>query len=328
MNTSKENQKEIEFLQIVSESSDEKIQEYWKANKLDVAYFNNIFLRKATERNKSGITKMLLEAGADVQTQNGAPLRMAATRGATEMVKILLEHGADIHANKGEALYMAACNNHIKTVKCLLDAGADVSKKFHAALMLSAECGHTEIVDLLLDKGDYRKKIPSYAVIALAGTGRAQEVDSILQISKQPHDPKDTTPRANIRTVEKTALQYAARQGHNEVIQTLIKHGAKFTPDSSAIYEATHCRRLQTIKLLLQAGASPLQDGEHNPILASEANKTHEITKVLLKAYSTNELESLKDEEKFPQEKLQAEFQRRRLKQLQKQNQKEPQIEL
>jgi hypothetical protein len=81
----------------------------------------------------STVTRLLLNAGADVNAQGGSygdALQAASAGGHEQVVKTLLDAGADVNAQGGyygDALRAASAKGHEQVVKTLLSAGAEVS---------------------------------------------------------------------------------------------------------------------------------------------------------------------------------------------------------
>ncbi|KAH8621149.1 HET-domain-containing protein [Alternaria alternata] len=81
----------------------------------------------------STVTRLLLDAGADVNAQGGEygnALQAASERGYVQVAKLLLDAGADVNAQgggHGNALQAASQEGHEQVVKMLLDAGAEVN---------------------------------------------------------------------------------------------------------------------------------------------------------------------------------------------------------
>eukprot|EP00877_Chromochloris_zofingiensis_P011338 jgi/Chrzof1/6458/Cz18g11190.t1 len=69
------------------------------------------------------IVQLLLNRGANRLDE---AMLQAATTGRTGIVKILLDAGADVHARQDEALRYAAEMGHLDTVQLLLQSGAAV----------------------------------------------------------------------------------------------------------------------------------------------------------------------------------------------------------
>jgi hypothetical protein len=110
----------------------------------------------------STVTRLLLDAGADVNAQGGEygnALRTASFEGYDQIVKMLLDAGAEDNAEGGEygnALYAASFEGHEQIVKMLLDAGAEVNAQggfYGNALQAASFEGHEQVVKTLLDVG-------------------------------------------------------------------------------------------------------------------------------------------------------------------------------
>lgn len=86
--------------------------------------FENKALIHAARFGNIDIVNLLLDNGADVNTEDGYPLRWAAMNGHTEIVRILIKYGADVNVEKGISLRWAATRGHAKIVRLLLNAGA------------------------------------------------------------------------------------------------------------------------------------------------------------------------------------------------------------
>ena len=82
------------------------------------------------------VAKMLLEAGADVETPDNygqTPFFMACWKGHAEVANLLLEYGAnkDCKTKTGITPFFQACReNHVEVVKLLLDYGCNPSMPF------------------------------------------------------------------------------------------------------------------------------------------------------------------------------------------------------
>jgi len=85
---------------------------------------------------ESKLTKLLLDAGADVNarsvTLNDTALSRAAQRGDPETVRVLVHAGADLEAKDGSGwtpLFNAALSGNAETVQILVSAGADINAR-------------------------------------------------------------------------------------------------------------------------------------------------------------------------------------------------------
>lgn len=134
-------------------------------------------------------SKQTAEEDADLAI---SPLLYAAETGDLPAISRLLEHSAPVDVMDAcfwTPLMKAALNGHTEVVSRLLKAGADVNqtdKGGYSSLMLAASNNHSEIVEILIEAG------------------------------------------ATINQVETTngwtALIWAAKLGHTETVQQLLKH--------------------------------------------------------------------------------------------------------
>ena len=126
--------------------------------------FSSPVLWVASLQGHMGIVKLLLENGANVNTEEGASHKnvlQAASDGIHDsagVVKLLVEYGADVNAKAGvygKALAVASNRGHEGIVKVLIEAGADVNPRTgnSTPLCLAAAGGHEGVVKLLLENG-------------------------------------------------------------------------------------------------------------------------------------------------------------------------------
>ena len=118
-------------------------------------------LEQAILRNKTAIAILLLESGADPNTNNASgrsPLHLAIERNNPEIIAALLKAGAKPDAQDKAGwtpLHHAAAKNQAGNAKILLDSGADpmvLSELGGTPLHEAAASGGKEIIRLLLDR--------------------------------------------------------------------------------------------------------------------------------------------------------------------------------
>ena len=178
----------------------------------------------------------LLKAGADPNglTTNGvSPLNLAITNGSPDMVKLLLDAGANVNGLEpsGESMLMtAAAVGVIGSVEALIDHGAEVDMRDatfnHTALMIASREGHADVVAMLLDHDadpnastPIGETPPFVAPNSVPGFGFGM---GILR-GGVPADRGRREPQPG----GLTPLHYAARHGHVDVAQELLKAGAE-----------------------------------------------------------------------------------------------------
>jgi ankyrin repeat protein len=121
-------------------------------------------LEFASAHGRTGIIKVLLEAGTDVNAKSplgleAAPLMAAVGGGHAEAVQLLIDYGADLEVRDSlgkTCLFYAVEFGYRKVLQVLLDSGADVnvSDKWRQTLLSYAVLHNSiEFVKLLLAAG-------------------------------------------------------------------------------------------------------------------------------------------------------------------------------
>ena len=198
----------------------------------------------------------------------------AVKRGETSTIADLLRsrpeliRAADEYDKTG--LHWAAETDQVETAQLLLDAGADMEALTSwgaTPLEWAAAMGSTRVGDLLLARG-----AGGLTLIVAAGLGKPETVKGIIASGADlsahrrrgaPESPDDHWPAdsAHIRgDVLSDAMFAAARNGHTEVVEYLLDHGAQV--DAKGVFGATglHWAAINghrgTVELLIARGAS------------------------------------------------------------------------
>ena len=157
------------------------------------------------------------------------PLHEASRHGHTKVVSYLLDHGADINqravAPAGmTALHLACCQGRVEVMKLLLERDADptiATLDGVTPLMSASILGFVDCVESLLTHGE-----------ALA--------------------------TIDIQTKDGSALVYACRRGHVEVVKALLKAGAdpllETTGDITPLSAARSMGHCEIVRLLEVSG--------------------------------------------------------------------------
>jgi len=142
--------------------------------------------------NQLEIVRYFVESGLDIEkgdSDGATPLFATAGEGHLEVVRYLVEQGANKNIQHGEenSLSTAATNGHLEVVRYLVEHGVDTIKD-DRAFEFACYNGHADIAEYLLDV-------------------RCIDIDLADHFGR-------------------TALHYAARDGHLDVAQVLFRYGA------------------------------------------------------------------------------------------------------
>lgn len=184
-------------------------------------------LHWAAYHDDADAVKALLAAGANAKAVNRygiTPLAQACENGNAQVVEMLLKAGAEVnipHAEGETPLMTAARTGNPAVIQVLLDNGATINAaeewRGQTALMWAAAEGHLDAVKLLIAKGaDINAKSKVFDFTALK--------------------PKAGSVGMNFPRGGFTPLLFAARQGHSNVVKTLVEAGANINladPDAT-----------------------------------------------------------------------------------------------
>ncbi|KAJ4416134.1 hypothetical protein N0V85_002402 [Neurospora sp. IMI 360204] len=189
-------------------------------------------LTAASYDGRLDILRLLLDAGADVNSSDGWALQTAASEGHYDIVKELLDRGTNVNAFtktekfvEGTALQAATQAGWKDIVSLLLEHNADPNLgggQDAPPILAAAMYGNPEILDLLVDKkanvnvhGGYDQSTPLInAVEQISGT------ESLEKLLNAGADINATNADGD------TALIVAAREGDRSVVRFLLKKDA------------------------------------------------------------------------------------------------------
>lgn len=187
-------------------------------------------LLTAAEYGHAEIVRMMLEAGADVDTRGiGGPsaIQLAASLGRADVVRLLLAAGADQTSKRvtctfDDPLCRAASNGHEQVVQILLDAGEDVNGPSASDSPLYAAAGNEEIpmMRFLLERGAdvHAHDCGAKAICTAAARGYELVVRLLVANGISPDGP---------RKINQSPMLSAMMGGQTHVIRTLTELGAK-----------------------------------------------------------------------------------------------------
>ncbi len=175
----------------------------------------------ASAENKPAASPPAVIAKPPAPVSDGAFLD-AALEGSIATIRQAIESGVDVNATDEEgrtALLLAAFNGHTEVVRLLLGRQAQLEHRDasgRTALMYASTGPNNETVRLLLEAGAEPNSVDSgekfTALMHAAAEGQHEVVRSLLEFKADPR----------IRDIDgDTARDFAARNGHVEVVQLL-----------------------------------------------------------------------------------------------------------
>ncbi|KAM0247206.1 hypothetical protein ACHAP5_004288 [Fusarium lateritium] len=224
-------------------------------------------LYEATDNESERIIELLLRYGASANAtgeEYGNALTAAAYDGTIDIIKMLLDAGADINSPDGWALQHAAGEGHVDVVNLLLERGANVNAcSSHSnmpqgtALQAAVESGQSDIVDILLEHGaDPNLGGGEFTHPIIAAASKGEEA-----IFKKLLDAKvDVTVEGG--EYMSTPLTYAAIYLPTDSIRLILDAGADINhvdnEGDTALIVTAGLGDHETVRLLLDYGADVL----------------------------------------------------------------------
>ncbi|KAI8787368.1 ankyrin-3 [Biomphalaria glabrata] len=205
-------------------------------------------LHLAAENGHEQVADMLLyqKAFVNAKSKHGlTPLHLAASNGNVALVKLLIEkHGATIDAltlAKKTSLHMAAQNGQKEVCAALIKMKADTNAtdvQGQTPLHLAAENNHSDVVKLFLK---HRPELVTMANIngmtcahIAAAKGSAAVIKELMRFNKT------IITTARNKTNDSTALHLAAEGGHAQVVKILLEAGASALDENADGMTALH----------------------------------------------------------------------------------------
>ena len=246
------------------------------ANVHAVDYHNNTTLYFAARHMGSAeFVQYVIDAGVSIDSQNklGQTAAIIATRlGNTDGLQTLLQNGADVslpNIQGKTALHEAVNTDHPDEAFLLIQYGADVSTEdnFDNTPNELAQNSSNDAMQLIFN-------LPILSEISLIGPHHSI-LDAVIKGDlTQVSAALDNGQNANAMNHNGyTALHYAVLNGHTDVAELLLDHGASlirtnFNDGQQAIHMAAMTHNADMIDVLIEHGAmiNAVDELGHSPL--------------------------------------------------------------
>ena len=224
----------------------------------------------AAEEGQVACVELLLKAGANatyMPKHKRTALHLAANNNAAACIPLLIQAKADANAqdqNLDTPLHYAACKGYTESLQALLENGANAdtrNSRQYAAIHLVAEKGEDACIPHLKHAGaDINASLPNgYTPLHLAvREGHAPCVTALIAAGANIHA---ATPEGD------TPLSLARKHHKSTCIKTLaasiLTEKGLTTFDNAALVKNIKEQDYETLRMLLEAGASPDEDTLH-----------------------------------------------------------------
>ena len=240
------------------------------------------------------ILLLLLEKGADCNVKNAdgqmaihfAISMLKHDKSHLDIVNLLLDHhhiDLNVCNNvKDTPLHMAVKGGHLEIVRKLIQKGARFGSRNNESLtpvQVAIIENHTKVAKFFIENGKY---IPTVVLQTAVAKGNAPIVKLLLERGEDPN----LTENGNI-----TLLDQAVRNGHLQIVQYLIDHGANIEAQihdskEKLLHFAAKYASEEIIKELLKNNVqiNSLDKDHCTPLWVAVSNGRKEIVKVLIDA--------------------------------------------
>ena len=245
----------------------------------------NTTLIVASKTRHTGIVKLLLQCGANVDHKNSSgwtALMKASENGDSklEIIELLLKHGAqvDLQNDAGEcALIVAAQNGQAKLAAKLVQeyrtsVGLNQKHSNWTALMEASESGSIDIVKLLLEHG---ADDLGWALVPAILNKHTDIIELLLEHGAQVDDKNWSL------FLDQPPLVAAVETGDADIVKLLLEHGTK-QRKGRAITNAIFSKNTEIICILSERGAQVDEDRLYPLLVEAFKNGNADVVKLLL----------------------------------------------
>ncbi|XP_065649232.1 transient receptor potential cation channel subfamily A member 1 homolog isoform X2 [Hydra vulgaris] len=255
-------------------------------------------LHLAVENNHIDIVKFCINKGSNVnlvKANMNSPLHLACTSGFLEIAKLLIENGAVIESKNSlqeTPLHRAALFNRTEIIEFLLDKGADVNcrdKDNETPLLMAVRKNNVEAVKVLLrySADPNVKDANDKTCLFIAAEHNSREALNVLCKNDicnllEEFDKHEMRP-----------LHIAAKEGHENIVQTLLSLGARIDAKSdeslTPLHLAAKYGHSRIVQLLLSNVLSivnDVDDSSNTPLHLAAMEGHVKVVEMLIEAGS------------------------------------------
>ncbi|XP_071086322.1 ankyrin-3-like, partial [Haliotis cracherodii] len=205
------------------------------------------------------------------RAKNGwTPVMMAARAGHRELVDFLVKKGADMSlVNNGSdnILHQACRGGDIETVKGVLahkQLGINIrGKNGETPVMMAAMAGHGELVAFLVKKGADMSVVNICSDNILHQACRGGDIETVRRVLAQ--NKVDINSRGKNR---ETPVMMAAKAGHGELVDFLVKKGADMSlvnnVGDNILHQACKGGDVEKVQRVLEQGKVDINSRDKN----------------------------------------------------------------
>ena len=190
-------------------------------------------------------------------------IEFAGQRGDVQIIQLLLDAGVSVRFRPSigpSAIDMAAQNGHLDAVKILIKSIQPIeTRKISPALIKAAYNGHTVVAEYLMKCGVEVTPIVNSptALHVAAKEGHLQCLRSMFDLGAKDSLVSFYDPKSQVSCSDWSTLQFAASNGHAEVVNYLLDKKCLASSEESTqalVPIATRSGSLEVVKLLLEGG--------------------------------------------------------------------------
>ncbi|XP_067653306.1 putative ankyrin repeat protein RF_0381 [Haliotis asinina] len=219
------------------------------------------------------------------------PLMLAAEKGHKDVVELLVDKGADVSLNVktgGNVLHLACYGGQLDVVKYLLSLSfININIRGWekmTPIMVAAYQGHKEVVELLVKRGaDLSRRTRDGNILHTAcDGGQIDVVNYLLSLNSVDINSRGWNQR--------TPVMVAAYEGHKDVVELLVKHGADMSLTtrfgSNILYIACEQGYPDIVKYLLSLKCVDINSrgwNQRTPVMVAAFKGRGKVVELLVK---------------------------------------------